>query len=56
MDNITIFEAEQFGGVKVEYVLVDKGNGEFTSTEKSIYDKQQAEQSTPIVIDEAETK
>jgi hypothetical protein len=49
MEKMTIIEIEQFGGVKVEYVLVDKGNGEFTSTPKSIYDEQQAEQSTPSV-------
>ena len=39
-----------------EYVLIDRGNDEFTSMSKEDYDKQQAEQSTPIVIDEAKTK
>jgi hypothetical protein len=48
MDKMTIIETEQFGKL-VQYVLIDKGNGEFTSTEKSYYDKQQAEQSTPSV-------
>jgi hypothetical protein len=32
-----------------EYAIIDRGNGEFTSMPKSEYDRQQAEQSTPIV-------
>lgn len=43
MDKMTIVEIEQFGGVKVDYVVIDKGDGEFTSTPKSIYDEQQAQ-------------
>ena len=39
-----------------EHVIIDRGNNEFTSMLKSDYDKQQAEQSTPIVIDETATK
>jgi hypothetical protein len=31
------------------WVLIDRGNGEFTSMAKSTYDAMQAEQSTPIV-------
>jgi hypothetical protein len=31
----------------VEHVIIDKGNEEFISMPKSIYDEQQAEQSTP---------
>ena len=38
-----------------EHAIIDRGNGEFTSMLKSTYDAMQAEQSTPIVIDEAET-
>jgi hypothetical protein len=37
-------------------VLIDRGNGEFTSMLKSTYEAMQAEQSTPIVTDEAKTK
>jgi hypothetical protein len=33
-------------------VLIDRGNGEFTSMLKSTYEAQQAEQSTPMVADE----
>jgi hypothetical protein len=39
MENMQIIELEQFGGVKVQYVVIDLGNGEFTSTPKDIYDE-----------------
>ena len=32
-----------------EHVIIDRGNGEFTSMLKSTYNAQQAEQSTPSV-------
>ena len=32
-----------------EYVIIDRGNGEFTSMLKSTYDEQQAALSTPNV-------
>ena len=37
----------------VEYAIIDRGNEEFTSMPKSIYDKQQAqaEHFTPMVTD-----
>jgi len=52
MDKVTFITDEQGN----EHAIIDKGNGEFTSMLKSTYDEQQAEQSTPIVIDEAKTK
>ena len=33
----------------MDYVIIDRGNDEFTSMPKSEYDRQQAEQSTPII-------
>jgi hypothetical protein len=49
MDNVTfIFDTDGF-----EHAIIDHGNEEFTSMPKSEYDRQQAEQSTPSVIDEA---
>jgi hypothetical protein len=54
MDNVTFIEVESFGEI-VEHAIIDRGNGEFTSMLKSTYDAQ-AEQSTPIVIDETSTK
>jgi hypothetical protein len=51
MDNVTFITDEQ----GLEHAIIDRGNGEFTSMLKSTYDAMQAEQSTPIVINEAET-
>jgi hypothetical protein len=56
MDNVTFIKLKNSNGVEVEHAIIDHGNGEFTSMLKSTYDAQQAEQSTPIVIDEAKTK
>jgi len=55
MKNITTYEITEQGEVLV-YVLIDHGNEQFTTILKADYDKQQAEQSTPSVIDEAEAK
>jgi hypothetical protein len=38
---------------ETEHAIIDRGNGEFTSMLKSTYDSMQAEQSTPMVTDEA---
>jgi hypothetical protein len=46
MDKIIELEIEN---KIVEYIIIDHGNEQFTSMPKSEYDKQQAEQSTPIV-------
>jgi len=51
MENIKIVQGQD----GLEHVIIDHGNEQFTSMPKSEYDKQQAEQSTPIVINEAET-
>lgn len=40
MENIEIIEMESFGGT-VTYVKIDRGNGEFTSMLKSVWDEQQ---------------
>jgi hypothetical protein len=45
MDKLTVI-TDEFG---IEIVTIDKGNGEWVSMTKETYDKQQAEQSTPIV-------
>jgi hypothetical protein len=57
MDNVTFLEViDPITGDVVEHAIIDRGNGEYTSMLKSTYEAQQAEQSTPIVIDEAKTK
>ena len=38
MDNIEILEVESFGEV-IEHVIIDRGNGEYTSMPKSVYDE-----------------
>jgi hypothetical protein len=48
MENIEIVEVESPVTQTIqEFVIIDRGNGEFTSMLKSDYEKQQAEQSTP---------
>jgi hypothetical protein len=39
MDNVTFFIDEMSGA---EYALIDRGNGEYTSMPKSVWDEQQA--------------
>lgn len=41
MDNIEIIEIESIDGSIVKHILIDRGNGEFTSMPKSVYDEQQ---------------
>jgi hypothetical protein len=52
MDNVT-FITDDHGN---EHAIIDHGNDQFTSMPKSEYDRQQAEQSTPIVKDEPAAK
>ncbi len=47
MENIEIV-LDSYGN---QHAIIDKGNGEFTSMLKSEYDRRQAEQSTPIVME-----
>jgi hypothetical protein len=47
MDKVSFIKVEG-----VEHAIIDRGNGEFTSMPKSIYEAQQAEQSTPIGTEE----
>ena len=46
MDKIELLTMETAEGL-VDYVVIDRGNGEFTSMPKSTYDALKAEQSTP---------
>ena len=45
MDNVT-FVTDESGN---EHAIIDHGNDQFTSMPKAEYDRQQAEQSTPIL-------
>jgi hypothetical protein len=44
MENITLIKDKDGN----DHVIIDRGNGEFTSMLKSTYDAMQAEQSTPL--------
>jgi hypothetical protein len=54
--DIEFFTHEFQDGTITENVKIDRGNDEFTIMTKAQFEAMQAEQSTPIVIDEAETK
>ena len=54
MDNVTFISITGFDGVEVEHVIIDRGNGEFTSMPKSVYDEQQAYLAT-LVTESAPT-
>ena len=56
MDNVSFIAIEHFSGSITDFAIIDLGDGKFQSMTKLDYESQQAEQSTPIVIDEAETK
>jgi hypothetical protein len=49
MENIQIVEIENSFGETQTHVIIDRGNGEFTSMLKSTYDEMIAEQSTPSI-------
>jgi hypothetical protein len=49
MDKIQIIEITNPDGSIIESVLIDHGNDQFTSMDKSEYDRRQAEQSTPTI-------
>ena len=38
MENVTFIEVEMAGGETVSHAIIDRGNGEFTSMPKSVYD------------------
>ena len=40
--NVDIIEVKNNNGTITEHVIIDRGNGEFTSMPKAIYDEQQA--------------
>lgn len=49
MENIKIVEViNPITQIKSEHVIIDRGNGEFTSMPKEVYDAQQANQSGSI--------
>jgi len=49
MSAVTFIEKTDADGVTTEYAIIDRGNNEFTSMLKSIYDEMIAAQSTPSI-------
>lgn len=43
MENIRIIEIENIDGSKTEHIIIDRGNNEFTSMPKAVWDEQQAQ-------------
>ena len=49
MDNVTFIKvAHSVTGELMEHAIIDRGNGEFTSMPKSVYDTQQATLTSPL--------
>jgi hypothetical protein len=48
MDNVKIVEIEFPEGTITEHAIIDRGNGEFTSMPKEVYEAQQVEHLTEI--------
>ena len=46
MDNVTFIKVSGIDGVEVEHAIIDRGNGEFTSMPKAVYEAQQVAQAT----------
>ena len=45
MDNVTFIEIEGIAGIET-HAIIDRGNGEFTSMPKAVYEAQQVEHLT----------
>lgn len=44
MENVTFIEIPKFDGTTETHAIIDRGNGEFTSMPKSVYDEMIANQ------------
>ena len=42
MNNVSFIDVENLDGTTTTHAIIDRGNGEFTSMPKSVYDEQQA--------------
>jgi hypothetical protein len=54
MDKVTFIESKNPDGTITEHVIIDRGNGEFTSMSKAHYEELEA--AKEVKADEAETK
>lgn len=53
MENVTFVEIENIDGTTTEHAIIDRGNGEFTSMPKAVYDAQVEHLTEIIPADEA---
>lgn len=53
MEQVIFVKFESFGET-IEHAIINRGNGEYTSMPKSVYDEQQAALFTPIVKSDGE--
>jgi hypothetical protein len=42
MENIEIIETTNLDGTTTEHIVIDRGNGEYTTMPKAVWDEQQA--------------
>ena len=47
MDKVTFITVAGTDGIEVEHAIIDRGNGEYTSMLKSIYDEMIKQSETP---------
>ena len=47
MDKVTFIKVAGIDGVEVEHAIIDRGNGEFTSMPKAVYDATLVTESAP---------
>ena len=56
MEKVEFIQIASIEGIEETHALIEHADGSFTSMLKSTYDAIQAEQSTPMVSDEAKAK
>jgi hypothetical protein len=49
MENVKEITVTGFSGQEETHIVIEHGNGDFTSMPKAEYDRRQAEQSTPMI-------
>ena len=49
MENISIITVTNSDGSQTEHILIDKGNNEFFTQPKSVYDAQQAQAAQGVI-------
>ena len=53
MENVTFIKVAGIDGAEVEHAIIDRGNNEFTSMPKTVYEAQQVEHLTESVTSDS---